>query len=71
MTRMKMKSKGLDEGYESAVEYLLDPVAYNNAQGRMVHGTICLHVDDLFLAGDSKFESEVLTKIRKDLTSWF
>ena len=25
-----------------------------------------LHVDDLFMAGDSKFENEVLTKLRKE-----
>ena len=59
MTRVKMKSQGLDTGYEGAVEYFADP-RYNNDQGRTVHGTICLHVDDLFMAGDSKFEGEVL-----------
>ena len=45
---------------------LLDPVAQNNAQGQRQHGFICLHVDDLFMAGDKVFADEVLANIRKD-----
>ena len=45
---------------------LLDPVAQNNAQGRRPHGFICLHVDDLFMAGDKVFADKVLASIRKD-----
>ena len=37
---------------QDAIDMLLDPVAQNNAQGRRPHGFICLHVDDLFMAGD-------------------
>ena len=44
----------------------LDPVAQNNAQGRRPHGFICLHVDDLFMAGDKVFADKVLASIRKD-----
>ena len=43
-----------------AIEYLLDPIMNNNAQGRRVHGTVCLHVDDLFLAGDSYFHKTIV-----------
>jgi len=44
----------------------MDPVARNNAQGRRPHGFICLHVDDLFMAGDKVFESKVLSSLRKN-----
>ena len=46
----------------------MDPVARNNAQGRQPHGFICLHVDDLFMAGDKfkVFESKVLSSLRKN-----
>ena len=45
---------------------LLDPVAQNNAQGSEPHGFICLHVDDLFMAGDKVFADKVLASARKD-----
>ena len=44
----------------------MDPVARKNAQGRRPHGFICLHVDDLFMAGDKVFESKVLSSLRKN-----
>ena len=44
----------------------MDPVARNNSQGRRPHGFICLHVDDLFMAGDKVFESKVLSSLRKN-----
>ena len=31
-----------------------------------VHGTVCLHVDDLFLTGDSYFHKAVVNSLRKD-----
>eukprot|EP00435_Cladocopium_sp_Y103_P076170 s9_g79.t2 len=49
-----------------AIDHLMDPVARNNAQGRCPHGFICLHVDDLFMGGDTFFEDKVLTSLRKD-----
>eukprot|EP00439_Symbiodinium_sp_Y106_P066001 s314_g10.t1 len=51
---------------QDAIDMLLDPVAQNNAQGRRPHGFICLHVDDLFMAGDKVFADKVLASIRKD-----
>ena len=49
-----------------AIEYLLDPIMNNNAQGRRVHGTVRLRVDDLFLTGDSYFHKTVVNSLRKD-----
>ena len=49
-----------------AIDHLMDPVARNNAQGRRPHGFICLHVDDLLMAGDQVFESKVLSSLRKN-----
>ena len=65
-TRQHQSKDSIQQDYESAVEYLLDPVAHNHAQGRTVHGTICLHVDDLFMAGDKVFEQTILPMIRKE-----
>ena len=53
---------------KEAIEKLMDPVVRNNAQGRRPHGFICLHVDDLFMGGDSTFEKKVIDRIRKDFS---
>ena len=39
---------------ESAIDYLLDPIAGNIAKGREVH-VVCRHVGDLYVAGDEVF----------------
>ena len=49
----------------------MDPLARNNAKGRRTHGFICLHVDDLFMAGDKVFESKVLFSLRKNFAAGF
>ena len=36
--------KSQPKSMESAIDYLLDPIAGNNARGREVHGVVCLHV---------------------------
>ena len=51
---------------EDAVEYLMDPVTGSNCQGRKVAGIVCLHVDDLFMAGNSYFQECVMGGLRKD-----
>ena len=51
---------------ESAIDYLLDPIAGNNAKGREVHGVVCLHVDDLCMAGDDTFLKVVIESIKKE-----
>ena len=48
------------------LEKLLDPYYGNKAKGRMPCGIISLHVDDLFMAGDTEFEERVLARLRKD-----
>ena len=45
---------------QEAIDMLPDPVAQNNAQGRRPHGFICLHVDDLFKAGDKVLQTKCL-----------
>ena len=51
---------------DEAVDFLMDPIARNNAQGRDVHGFVCLHVDDLYMGGDDHFVKQVPGNIRKD-----
>ena len=46
--------------HEAAIDYLLDPVSGNNAQGREVLGVVCLHVDDLCLSGGHEFKNKVI-----------
>ena len=58
------KTSTSTEPVKEALDMLLDPVAQNNAQGRKPHGFMCLHVDDLFLAGDKVFADRVLASIR-------
>ena len=48
------------------LEYLLDPITGSPAKNRKVHGVLCLHVDDLFFAGDSIFEEKVINRIGQD-----
>ena len=64
-------SKGLESSrplttIDEAVDFLMDPIARNNAQGREVHGFVCLHVDDLYMGGDDIFVQRVPGGIRKD-----
>ena len=54
------------DNIEAIMEHLLDPFHGSNCEGRRVSGFICLHVDDLFMAGDKHFEETVLRGIRKD-----
>jgi hypothetical protein len=51
---------------EKAIEYMMDPYHGSNSQGRKVSGIICLHVDDLFMAGDEHFRNTVMANIRRD-----
>ena len=51
---------------EGAVDYLMDPVAGNNAKNRQVHGALSLHVDDLLMTGGDVFEKEIMGRLRKD-----
>ena len=66
LSRSFRKTSTSNDPVQDAIDMLLDPVAQNNAQGRRPHGFICLHVDDLFMAGDKVFADKVLASIRKD-----
>ena len=52
--------------HEAAIDYLLDPVSGNNAQGREVLGVVCLRVDDLCLSGGHEFKNKVIASLKKD-----
>ena len=51
---------------EDVLELLMNASVRNNSQGRKPEGFICLHVDDLYMAGSPEFEKRVLSRIRKD-----
>ena len=52
--------------HEAAIDYLLDPVSGNNAQGHEVLGVVRLHVDDLCLSGGQEFKKKVIESLKKD-----
>ena len=60
------KNPQQDLNLEDALELLMNASVRNNSQGRKPEGFICLHVDDLYMAGSPEFEKGVLSKIRKD-----
>ena len=47
---------------------MLHPFVGNNSQGYAPCGVICLHVDDLFMCGNTEFSERVLKRLRKDYT---
>ena len=51
---------------EQALEYLQDPIQGSPAKGKTVSGIVCLHVDDLYMAGDTNFFKTVIARLRKD-----
>jgi len=65
-TTMSKKKPSENLNLEDALELLMNASVRNNSQGRKPEGFICLHVDDLYMAGSPEFEQRVLTKIRKD-----
>ena len=52
---------------EELLEHFMDPVNGSNAKGRKPIGMCCLHVDDLFIAGNPEF----LEKFKKVVKSQF
>ena len=44
---------------------MTDPLDASTSCDRVVHGVLCLHVDDLVMTGDTIFSREVLGKIRE------
>lgn len=55
-----------DLNLEQALEFLMNASVRNNSKGRKAEGFICLHVDDLYMAGSPEFQKPVLSKILKD-----
>ena len=55
-----------DLNLEHALELLMNASVRNNSKGRKAEGFICLHVDDLYMAGSPEFQKPVLSKILKD-----
>ena len=62
------KPESQSSALDQALQYLLDPVAGNNSQGRSPCGIICLHVDDLFMVGDKEFHKRVVARLREDFS---
>ena len=48
------------------LDRMLDPFRGNNSNGFAPCGVICLHVDDLFMAGNKEFDTRVLKRLRSD-----
>ena len=48
------------------LDRMLDPFRGNNSKGFAPCGVICLHVDDLFMAGNKEFDTRVLKRLRTD-----
>ena len=48
----------------AALDQLLDPFTGNNSKGFKPCGVICLHVDDLFMVGNSEFENTVIAHLK-------
>ena len=63
-TSMTKKEPQKELVLEDALELLMNASVRNNSQGRKPEGFICLHVDDLYMAGSPEFEKRVLSKIR-------
>ena len=62
----KKFDKGPLDNLDAIMDHMLDPFHGSNCEGRRVSGFICLHVDDLFMAGDKLFEEKVLKSLRRD-----
>ena len=62
---VKHKSSSIDT-IASAIDYLTDPVNGSPSVGRSTSGVVCLHVDDLFMTGDSEFQRRVYQRLIKE-----
>ena len=51
---------------DKAIDLLTDPIYGSPSKNQHVCGVLCLHVDDLFMAGDAEFLERVVTALRKD-----
>ena len=51
---------------DKAIDLLTDPIYGSPSKNQHVCGVLCLHVDDLFMAGDAEFLERVVNALRKD-----
>ena len=51
---------------DKAIDLLTDPIYGSPSKNQHVCGVLCLHVDDLFMAGDADFLERVVNALRKD-----
>ncbi len=63
----KTQEQGQD-AVQIAVDHFLDPITGSVSTGKRVSGVICLHVDDLYMTGDTHFQTQVMKMIRRDFT---
>ena len=63
---MRIRASGRHTIDPDAIDYFLDPITGSPAHGRRVSGVVCLHVDDLFMTGNSDFEKRVMSAVRRD-----
>ena len=60
-----METRSYDELLDNITDYLTDPVSGSNSKGQSVSGAVCLHVDDLFMAGNQHFSLSILSGLRR------
>ena len=68
-TAQKSKSPPIPKGMnslEAAIDYLTDPISGSPSEGQAVCGVILLHVDDLFMAGNTHFMDNVYKPLVND-----
>ena len=66
-SRERAHEQSLDpKDLEKAMEYLTDPIHGSPSHGKVVVGVLCLHVDDLFMAGNKEFHQRVVECLKRD-----
>ena len=60
MSKGEGSSPDVAKTIDTALEYLTDPVCGSPAAGKVTSGVLCLHVDDLIMAGDEEFQERVV-----------
>ena len=51
---------------DETIEYMLDPISGSAANGKTVLGIVCIHVDDVFLSGSSRFHEPIVSALKRD-----
>ena len=64
--KVKAKQKINMDLLDKAIDLLTDPIYGSPSKDQHVCGVLCLHVDDLFMAGDAEFLERVVKALRRD-----